>query len=467
MRRIVQLVAVAAAIVLTGTWTVTQGQTGPCSYPGCPDPTFGGTGIVVTPSQDWRIDSLAVQRIGGDERVVGSRVLTGGALIMARYTGTGQLDTSFGTAGVMTRTFGKKEPYYSFGIAAQHDNKLLVLNHSTYAGVFGLAVTRYLPNPPSGSAGLDTAFGSGGTAFLGSEYLGISPNTPMAIQSDGKIVVASHIRPNADHTVDLYVHRITAAGLLDGSFGTGGVVKAAGAHYENSVVIQPVPNADGVLEDRIVVASSVNTTPDVIGGGAHYVARLQRFMPDGSPDTTFGVDGATTLDIPGAGQTNFYHLAVDTSGRILAAGNFINYLVSPSGTITNEWHVLVARYTADGTLDSNFADWGIFRQDWLGDNHNALGVAVHPDGRVLIVGRRGTNPALSLVIWRLLDNGVPDLTFGSNGTMTYAPTDMTCGQWGGPIFVKGGTAFVVGGSALYRKGKGAYSTVQAVGRFIY
>ena len=118
-------------------------------------------------------------------------------------------------------------------------------------------------------------------------------------------------------------------------------------------------------------------------------------------------------------------------------------------------------------LDSSFADWGVFRQDWLGDNHNAKGVAVHPDGRILIVGRRGTSAAPSLVVWRLLDNGVPDLTFGSNGTMTYTPTDMTCGEWGGPVFVKGGSAFVVGGSALYRKGKGAYSTVFAVGRFIY
>ncbi len=166
MRRIVQTIAVAAAIVLAGTWSVvTHGQTGPCSYPGCPDATFGGTGIVTTPSLQGNIGQIAVQTINGEERIVGLKT-TPGTWVMARYTGSGQLDSSFGAAGIYTRTFSKGSTQ-AYSVLAQRDNKLLVLSYQPRGpqGALRLVVTRYLPSASSVAPGpFDTAFGNGGEA---------------------------------------------------------------------------------------------------------------------------------------------------------------------------------------------------------------------------------------------------------------------------------------------------------------
>ncbi|MDQ3870790.1 MAG: delta-60 repeat domain-containing protein [Chloroflexota bacterium] len=94
-----------------------------------------------------------------------------------------------------------------------------------------------------------------------------------------------------------------AAGGLDPTFGTGGLVTLVepGAQRTNRVVAQP----DGKL---IVVGRSANSGPVFDG----LVRRLNR---DGSPDAGFGGDGTVTLDSGGTEAT--YDAALQPDGKIV------------------------------------------------------------------------------------------------------------------------------------------------------
>ena len=81
-----------------------------------------------------------------------------------------------------------------------------------------MGAVRYLP-----SGALDKTFGKNGAAMTAFTNFNNSP-APVALQPDGKIVVAG-TASSADGTVSEFaVARFTASGALDGTFGTGGRV---------------------------------------------------------------------------------------------------------------------------------------------------------------------------------------------------------------------------------------------------
>jgi len=89
-----------------------------------------------------------------------------------------------------------------------------------------------------------------------------------------------------------------AAGDLDPSFGTGGVVTASvnnHLHFVGGVALLP----DG----RIVTA----------GSGVDRVM-LTRHLADGTPDPSFGMSGIVTLDIGGGGASAADGLSVRADG---------------------------------------------------------------------------------------------------------------------------------------------------------
>ena len=77
--------------------------------------------------------------------------------------------------------------------------------------------------------------------------------------------------------------------------------------------------------------------------------------------------------------------------------------------------IVVLRYNTDGSLDDGFADHGVFR--WKRENEvaSAQSITVLPDGRLYVFGYAGT--AARLWLTRLLASGAPDPTFGAGGTL--------------------------------------------------
>jgi uncharacterized delta-60 repeat protein len=157
----------------------------------------------------------------------------------------------------------------------------------------------------------------------------------MVALPDGRMIVAQS-GPNGGPWRLL---RLNRDGSIDTSFGTGGSVEGSFGSVYGSWLTDFALQPDG----RIVVLG-------VLGGGDPPQPKLlvvRRYLPDGSPDTTFGTNGVTHLstDDPNSrGAT----MAIQPSGSIVLAAR--NYNVRPP---------TIARLSADGHLDDAFGQGGL------------------------------------------------------------------------------------------------------------
>ena len=245
-------------------------------------------------------------------------------LLVSAQEGPGRLDPTFGVGGKMNTAFGEYTP--ASGIAPLADGKFIVVGTRGYDTRHSqIALARYTPN-----GFLDASFGVGGkaTANLGEGSAGYA----VAVQPDGRIVVAGALFTNGSAYFDWLVTRFNSDGSLDETFGTrgGSVLDFGTFDFARGVAIQP----DG----KIVVCGEADSQ--------FAVARLNQ---NGSPDDAFGVGGKTvTPDFGEPARAN--GVAILPDGKIIAAGlSFKNSTQS----------FAVARYKPNGALDKRFGTRGI------------------------------------------------------------------------------------------------------------
>ncbi len=219
---------------------------------------------------------------------------------VARYNANGALDTSFGTAGKVTTSFGEWSAC-GYALAIQTINNVeKIVVAGCYNADFALA--RYNP-----SGALDTSFGSNGkvtTSFGGYPVYAVVHS--MSIQlSDNKIIVAGYSGHIPSGSEDFAMARYTASGALDTSFNqTGKVTMDFGdsIDYAYAVAIQHIGSVDKI----VVAGSSYNEET-----GTTFV--LTRYNTDGSLDTSFGSEGIVITDFSSS-------VVVQSDGRIVLAG---------------------------------------------------------------------------------------------------------------------------------------------------
>jgi uncharacterized delta-60 repeat protein len=279
----------------------------------------------------------------------------------------GDLDSTFNTTGVATTavTANNDEAH---AVAIQPDGKIVTVGRSVGATEF--ALVRY-----TSAGALDTTFGTGGivrTAFAQASL------NAVALQADGKIVVGGFTQSPQVFTVARY----TAAGTLDGSFGSAGIVTtSAGGNSEVfGLAIQP----DG----KIVAAGK--------GGGDFVVVR---YNPGGSLDLSFNFTGVVTTSF--GGDEGATAVKLQSDGKIVVVGAGTNYGI--------------ARFTTSGVLDSTFGVGGKVSTN-VGNTDQARGVAVDTSGNILVAGF--TVPVKTdqdIFISRHLSNGDLDPVFDGGG----------------------------------------------------
>ena len=246
---------------------------------------------------------------------------------------------------------------------------------------------------------LDPAFGGAGKVISQ-----ISDSTDfaaaVAIQPDGKIVVAGEA-VNAG-TDDFFVARYNSNGTLDPTFGSGGKVVTDFNNRDNAAY------AVALQSDGKIVAGGYAKNASFSN-----VFALARYNPNGTLDTTFGVNGRTTLSFTNINDV-ISSVIILPDGKILAAGStFVN-------TLTTGIDFSLARFNADGTLDTTFADNGKLttaigagnKSDYLRD------AKLQPDGKIVAAGYSVTQFTTSdgdMALVRYNPNGTLDASFGSNG----------------------------------------------------
>ena len=308
---------------------------------------------------------------------------------------------------------------------------------------------------PGASGCLDPTFGNGGIStvpvFAGGMGEGI-------VQSDGKPVVVMSV------TGTVQVIRFNADGGADTTFGGGDGVAtlswlAPGGTYgtPNGIATQ----SDGGVE-KIILAGQTYVQE---GRKLVFAVRVDRLMPDGSLDPSFGTAGSFLTKLGRASSVivqpwdqkivmagfNDFALArlfpnggLDTSfgtGGVVTATNIINgspIVLQSDGKIVvagtldakgQKVNMAVARFNPNGTLDSGFGTAGKLSIDF-GVNSRAHDVKVAPDGKIALAGRAGEFSTNDMAVARLTPSGLLDVNFSGDGKATYDSEGLTDYAWG-------------------------------------
>jgi uncharacterized delta-60 repeat protein len=307
-----------------------------------------------------------------------------GAFAVSRYTRRGALDTTFGRGGTVLTAFRKPRPgkfsiAYVFGVALQPDGRIVVAGITTNVHVTRVALARY-----TRTGTLDPTFGKRGKVEIESGSLRGMGLRALALQRDGKIVVAGH--KNVQGGSHFTIARFTSRGAIDRSFGNDGRVTTVHG-YSSAVAIQ----SDG----KIVAAGQV----EVAGSGSQL--GLARYLPSGLPDPSFGTDGTVLTDFA-LESFSSPEIVIQPDGRIIVACS-----------LDGPRRFGLGRYALDGTLDPTFGEGGKVRTRFRAGSA-ARAVALQRDGKIVAAGSAGGDFAVA----RYTPGGTLDQSFGGGGRVT-------------------------------------------------
>lgn len=311
----------------------------------------------------------------------------------------GALDPAFGDSGKVVVEFPPQPALAAsqidaFAVAAQPDGKIVVVGRAgklNFDDDFAL-VRLDLEGTP------DPAFGQDGfalTDFAGSHDGAVD----VVIQPDGRIVAAGWTA-TGEICADWALARYDAEGRLDASFGDGGRITA---NFTDRIGEAACHLLAGVAVDeaeRILIAGSVagevTTNLDIV---------LARYNAEGRPDTTFGDAGVVLTDV--AGDSDFSKdMVLQDDGKIV---------VVESSRLTGGMSAeMVIRYTADGSLDPTFGEGGLVTAP--DDGFDSVDViTVQPDGKAIVVGRVDSGNRRGFALARFNADGSLDTSFGTDG----------------------------------------------------
>jgi uncharacterized delta-60 repeat protein len=217
----------------------------------------------------------------------------------------------------------------------------------------------------------------------------------VALQTDGKIVVAGRRTPSGDPAFDDFaVVRYTASGALDTTFGGTGVVLTDVTTNRGDQAKAVAIQSDG----KIIAAG--HTTNKRQSPNCHASCNLEfalvRYNANGTLDSSFGSGGKVITNM-GASDDTIQEIVIQPDGKIVAVGQSSN-------------RVALARYNSNGTLDSSFdSDGKLFMTGFAATNTQTPGIVLQPDGKIVLASSPG--------FARFNANVSLDTTFGTGGTV--------------------------------------------------
>jgi uncharacterized delta-60 repeat protein len=354
------------------------------------DITFDGDGKVTTAveSFDDTARSVAIQS-DGKIVVAGTSYIWGNAydFALTRYNSDGSLDTTFDGDGKVTTNLGSSHDEAN-SLAIQSDGKIVVAGYSYAGSLADFALARYNSN-----GSLDTTFDGDGkvTTDFGAGDSAYS----VAIQSDGKIVVGG-TSYSYNGSGNFALTRYNSNGSLDTTFdGDGKVTTDLGSSHDEaySLAIQ----SDGKI---VVAGSSYN--------GSNWDFALARYNSDGSIDTTFDGDGKVTTAV-GSFDDTARSLAIQSDGKIVVAGSSHN---------GSNWDFALVLYNSNGSLDTTFDFDGKVTTAVGSSFDYAYSVAIQSDGKIVVAGRILNGSNWDFALTRYNSDGSLDTTFDGDGKVT-------------------------------------------------
>ncbi|MBV9960897.1 MAG: hypothetical protein JO072_01505 [Parafilimonas sp.] len=313
--------------------------------------------------------------------------------LVMRLNKNGSLDSAFGDSGTVRTNINSSTGLSvdeAHAVQLQQDGKIVIAGSSYDYIQYRFLAIRYNEN---GSP--DTKFGSGGATLV---TIGASDDKAfaLAIQTDGKLVLAGESYLSGGFSYRVAVVRLKTTGTPDNNFGTNGIVTtniAAGGDVAKAVAIQ----TDGKI---------------IIGGFTQNVVNAQnnllciRYRSNGNIDSSFGNAGKVIIDIAGRDDIA-NNLIIQPDNKILLGG----YSVGSDNTN----YFLTMRLLADGTKDSSYADDGIQTTNFFQQDAAAYGMSLLDNGKILLAGQLTNGAGKYVSVVRYKKNGKIDSAFANNG----------------------------------------------------
>jgi len=376
------------------------------------DPSFDtdGTATTLIALGNSTAYSVALQNDGKLVVVGYARDVFGSYMALTRYLPNGALDLSFDTDGIVTTDISPNDDV-AYDVAIQTDGKIVVCGSSEQTATDPqITIVRYLPN-----GSIDSSFDGDGiaVAFENSQDQGIGSS--VQIQTDGKILVAGYLQGK------FTVIRLLSNGHLDSTFNADGILKyhfySGGYSDAQQVNLQAdgkiiisgyASDVSGVQAGLVIVrldsignfdttfnhtgiVKVIATSPFlklnslllqsdqkiVLTGSTIYAndgkVLVYRFLPDGTPDSSFATIGST-YRIVGDDWTSEFSGAIQPDGKIVLCG------VSHDGS----YKIGLIRFQSNGTPDSMVGGNGlVYAPTYMYASSQML---LQPDGKFVVVG---------------------------------------------------------------------------------
>jgi uncharacterized delta-60 repeat protein len=277
------------------------------------------------------------------------RIVAGGAygvspihlnsFALARYKPDGSLDPSFGSGGLVRKTFGRGGAQ-SVTIDAQDR---VVAVGGTAGGGFGVARFKANGDP-------DPSFGTGGTVTTPS-CCGVPES--VKIDQQRRIVAGGYDETSNGANFNFVLARYLPNGDPDSSFSGDGQVSTdfSGFDVGRSVAVD--------RHGRVLLGGITGTQ----AGGRRFA--VMRYRDDGKLDASFGDGGLATASFEDHAGAN--SIGIDSKNRIVATGGGFD----------------VARFRTNGSLDHSFSGNGKASAGWMAV---ANSLAIDQRDRIDVVG---------------------------------------------------------------------------------
>ena len=189
------------------------------------DPTFGSGGRVSTPVGAGKAEAVRHPARRGHRHGRPARFNGGIDFALTRHDADGNLDTSFGTGGIVTTDLGSPTDE-AFDAALHPDGGIVVVGRTDAAG----SRTATSASSATSADGTRTRLRRGG--IVTTDFAGQADQAnAVAVQPDGKIVVAGLATGASRIDSDFALARYNADGTLDMSFGGDGIVHHRPRHH--------------------------------------------------------------------------------------------------------------------------------------------------------------------------------------------------------------------------------------------
>jgi uncharacterized delta-60 repeat protein len=353
---------------------------------------------------------------------------------LLRLNANGSLDTTFGKNGIVTTQVGNLGSQAS-PLALQPDGKILVAGDGANSGTSGpvpyMAVARYTT-----TGQLDSSFGTNGivTQVKPSNAMGASAEYGgLLVLNDGSILVggsSSYVNSAGQIWDQLTLAKLTSTGQVNTSFGSSGFAldSVPGA------ALGPGAVALGFGANGDLVAGMTQVLHDSSGNVTQEQPAMAAFLPSGALDTTFGSNGTAVANF--GSSVAAWAMTIQSDGGIVVAGGAANgfdlarflasapqigsFTATPNPVTSGSNTTLTASNITDSNPNSTITQVAIY----LDSNNDGT---LEPGNDTLLGYATQTSPG----VWTLTNSSAFGLT---KGTYTlFGQAQDSDGIFGDPI----------------------------------